>query len=49
VDTEQRIALARDYYNAIATFYNTRLAIIPERYVALLAASIPVAHGRCGL
>jgi hypothetical protein len=37
VDTEQRIALARDYFNNIATFYNTRLSIIPDRYVASLA------------
>ncbi len=37
VDTEQRIALARDYYNEIATFYNTRLSIIPDRFVASLA------------
>jgi hypothetical protein len=36
-DTEQRIALARDYFNQVATFYNTRLEIIPERYVAALA------------
>jgi hypothetical protein len=33
-ETEQRIALARDYFNDIATFYNTRLEIIPERFVA---------------
>jgi hypothetical protein len=37
VDTEQRIALARDYFNEIATFYNTRLGIIPDRFVASLA------------
>lgn len=41
VDTEQRIALARDYYNSIATFYNTRLEIIPQRYVAVIARLIP--------
>jgi hypothetical protein len=40
-DTEQRIALARDYYNEIATFYNTRLEIIPDRYVAVLAGLRP--------
>ncbi len=33
-DTEQRIALARSYFNEIATHYNTRLEIVPERYVA---------------
>jgi hypothetical protein len=32
--TEQRIAMARDYFNDIATFYNTRLGIIPDRFVA---------------
>jgi hypothetical protein len=37
VDTEQRIALARDYYNNVATFYNTRLEIIPDRFVATMA------------
>jgi hypothetical protein len=41
VDTEQRIALARGYFNDIATHYNTRLEIVPERYVAALAAMKP--------
>ncbi len=41
VDTEQRIALARDYYNDIATFYNTRLEIVPDRFVAGLARLHP--------
>jgi len=41
VDTEQRIALARDYFNETATFFNTRLAIIPERFVAALARFRP--------
>jgi hypothetical protein len=41
VDTEQRIALARDYFNGIATFYNTRLSIIPDRFVAILARLRP--------
>lgn len=35
-DTEQRIALARAYFNDIATFYNTRLQIVPDRFVAAL-------------
>jgi hypothetical protein len=35
-DTEQRIALARDYFNEIAKFYNIRLEIIPDRLVASL-------------
>ncbi len=41
VDTEQRIALARGYFNDIATHYNTRLEIIPERFVARLGAMKP--------
>jgi hypothetical protein len=36
-DTENRIALARTYYNDAATFYNIKLQIIPERFIALLA------------
>lgn len=32
--TEERIALARDYFNNIATFYNIRLEIIPDRFLA---------------
>ena len=41
VDTEQRIALARGYFNEIATFYNTRLEVIPDRFIAALAAMKP--------
>ena len=41
VDAEQRIALARDYFNNVATFYNTRLEIIPDRFVAALARLHP--------
>jgi len=37
-DTEERIALARSYFNEIATHYNTRLEVVPERYIALLGA-----------
>jgi len=33
-ETEQRIALARDYYNDIATFFNTRLEIVPDTFLA---------------
>ena len=39
--TEDRIALARAYFNDIATFYNTRLEIIPDRYIAALGAMQP--------
>jgi len=41
VDAEQRIALARDYFNDIAMFYNTRLGIVPDRFVAGLARLHP--------
>jgi len=41
IDTEQRIALARGYFNDIATHYNTRLEIVPERFVARLAGMQP--------
>jgi hypothetical protein len=40
-DTESRIALARDYFNNAATAYNTRLAIIPDRFVAAAARLKP--------
>jgi hypothetical protein len=40
-DTETRIALARDYRNAIATHLNTRLEIVPDRWVAALAGAKP--------
>jgi len=40
-ETEQRIALARDYYNDIATFYNSRLEIVPDRYVGSLGRLRP--------
>ncbi len=41
IDTEQRIALARGYFNEIAMHYNTRLELVPERYVAALAGMGP--------
>lgn len=40
-DTEQRIALARSYFNSIATFYNTRLEVVPDRYIAALGGMKP--------
>ncbi len=36
-ETEDRIALARGYFNEIATRYNTRLETLPERWIAKLA------------
>lgn len=41
VTTEQRIALARTYYNDIATHYATRLERIPDAWVARLGAMKP--------
>ena len=41
IDAEQRIALARGYYNDIASFYNTRLEIIPDRLMAKIAGMKP--------
>ncbi len=38
VETENRIALARDYFNNIATHYNTCLEQVPDNVVAVLAA-----------
>jgi len=43
IDTEQRIALARSYFNEIATFYNTRLEIVPDRFVCALGGLRPQA------
>ncbi|MBS0664418.1 MAG: LemA family protein [Verrucomicrobia bacterium] len=40
-DTETRVALARDYFNEIATHQNTRLEIIPDRWLAPLAGLKP--------
>jgi hypothetical protein len=40
-ETEQRIALARDYYNQQTRFYNTRLEVIPDTYVARLSGLKP--------
>jgi hypothetical protein len=41
IDTEQRIALARGYFNEIATFYNTRLEVVPDKFLAALAGMQP--------
>jgi hypothetical protein len=40
-DTEQRIALARSYFNSIATFYNTRLEVVPDRFIAAVGGMKP--------
>ncbi|MEN8615383.1 LemA family protein [Dehalogenimonas sp. THU2] len=40
-EAEQRLALARDYYNEIATFYRTRLEIVPDRWLAGLTGFRP--------
>ena len=41
VETEQRVALARTYYNDIATHFATRLEQVPDRWVARLGAMRP--------
>ncbi len=41
VETEQRIALAREYFNDIATFYNVRLEVIPDRWISKLSRLKP--------
>ena len=41
VETEQRLAMARDYYNEIATYYRTRLDIIPDRWLGKLTGFKP--------
>ncbi len=41
VETEQRIALARTYYNDVATHYATRLEQVPDSWVAKLGAMHP--------
>ena len=43
IETEDRIALARGYHNNIATFYNTRIETIPDRYLAGLVKMKPAA------
>jgi len=40
-DTESRIALARGYFNDIATHFNTRLEVVPDRFVAGLMQMKP--------
>jgi hypothetical protein len=40
-ETENRIALARDYFNTIATHYNTRQEQVPDCYVARLGSLKP--------
>ena len=41
IQTEQRIALARGYYNDIATQFATRLGIVPDTWVAALRGMRP--------
>lgn len=40
-ETEQRIALAREYFNGVATGYNTCLEVVPDRFVASLGGLQP--------
>jgi hypothetical protein len=41
IELKNRIALARGYFNDIATFYNARLEVVPDRFVAALARLAP--------
>lgn len=41
IETEQRVALAKTYYNDIATQFTTRLQIVPDRWIAMLGAFRP--------
>lgn len=41
VETEQRVALARSYYNDIATQLATRLEVVPDRWVGALGGLKP--------
>ena len=43
IETEQRVALARSYYNDIATGFATRLERVPDRWVAGLGGMQPMA------
>lgn len=40
-DTENRIALARGYFNEIATYFNTRLQVFPDSLIASLSGMKP--------
>lgn len=41
IETEQRIALARAYFNDIATAYNTKIEIFPDSLLAALTGFKP--------
>lgn len=41
-ETEERLALARSYFNEIATFYNTRLEQVPDRFLAAAMKPAPL-------
>jgi hypothetical protein len=43
IETAQRIALARGYFNEIASFYNGRLEMVPDRLLARLGRLEPQA------
>lgn len=47
-DTEERIALARNYFNDIVTHYNTRRETIPDQFFATLAGLKPIQLFRTG-
>jgi len=41
VDTEDRIALARNYYNEMVSFYNTRLETVPDGWISGMVGMRP--------
>ena len=41
METEQRIALARGYFNDIVTSYNVRHEVIPDRWISKLSRLKP--------
>jgi hypothetical protein len=41
IECEQRIALARSYFNEIASGYNTCLEVVPDRFVASMGSLQP--------
>ena len=47
-DTEQRIALARDYYNEQTRFYNTRITVVPDMFVAKIGGFKPKQYWEIG-
>jgi len=41
IQTEQRIALTRGYFNEICTHYNTRIQVVPGNWIAKIGKMVP--------